>query len=219
MDIQRRSHAGVTTIAVLQLVFGGLGLACEVCALSGVSARLASGQAPQDEIRKIIEEEVPSQKVIGFVGQGISLVLSVLMVTSGVGLLQMKPWGRSVAIGYAILSIINRIAIGIYGVVMLPTMQAVNEKVASKIPNGQAMLGILQFTTVAAVFIGFLFIIYPIVVLLVMRRPDVRAALTGAEGVPFDAPRDFDDRERGPFGDVPPDDRYRQPPDDRINPQ
>jgi hypothetical protein len=218
MDYQQRSHAGVTTIAIFQLVFGALGLACDLLGLVGQAASLGGPGAGQTaQIEKDMEAALPYYKPVGFAFLGVDLLLSVLMLVSGLGLLQRQPWGRPVTIGYAVLSIINRLIATAYNAfLVMPVMKDALAKHGGA--NAQAA-GILSAATGVGLFIGFLFILYPIIVLIVMARPDVKA-LFGAGGPAADVPPDYDDRrERGPFGDVPPDDRYRQPPDDRLTPE
>ena len=49
----------------------------------------------------MIEEAIPNQKMVEKMQAGVDLLVSLLMVVSGIGLLQMKPWGRTVSIAYA----------------------------------------------------------------------------------------------------------------------
>jgi hypothetical protein len=214
MDYQQRSHAGVMTIAVLQLVFGALGLLCDVLGLVGQAASFAPGGGQNAAIEKDVEAALPYHKPVSFVFLGVDFVLSILMLASGVGLVQRQPWSLPVTRGYAILSIINRLIYTAYqAFFLMPVMSDVMAKHGGA--GGQAAAGFVQMGMGIGVFIGFLFILYPIIVLIVMARPDVKAAL-GVGSPPPDSPPDYDDRDRGPFGDVPPDDRYRQPPDDRL---
>jgi hypothetical protein len=228
MDYVRPEPTAVKTIGVLQLVFGILGLVCGLIALAGGAKALNQGGGgggmpgglTEERIQQMVEDEIPHQKALEHVEMAVGVVLSILMVVSGGGLVNRQPWGRTVAIVYAISSICFHVVDLLYGIlVVVPGMNAVADKVAAQAgANGGVIGGAMKGAMFVGLLISAAVTIYPIVVLVVMQRPGVKAALAGAGGEPFDVPRDYDDRERGPYGDVPPDDRYRQPPDDRLTP-
>src|SRR5947209_9931292 len=104
----------VTVIAILHFVFGGFGL---LCGIYGAAMQLGGGNAMfagaggaqagqpsplQQEMQKQINEAKPGP--VNYARMGGSLLTSVLMIVSGVGLLQMQPWSRTLSILYAILS-------------------------------------------------------------------------------------------------------------------
>jgi hypothetical protein len=227
MEIQKRSHAGVMTIGVLQLVFGAIGLICGLIALSGVSESLTAGQqgggapgAPsQAEIQKMMQEEMPNQKVEEKVEYAVGLVLSVLMVVSGIGLVQMKNWGRQVANVYAVLSIIFRIASVIFAVIfVLPGMDRVADKLAAKTgANGATLASAMKIGAMIGLIFAAVIVIYPIIVLVVVNMASAKAALSGTSADTGAFPTDYDDRHDRGFAPEP-EDRYRQPPDDRTQP-
>jgi len=228
MEYVRPEPTAVRTIGILQLVFGILGLVCGLIALAGGAAALnkggggGGGAAPggltEAELQRMIEDEIPHQKLVEHIEMGVGFLLSLLMIVSGAGLVNRQPWGRTVAIVYAVLSICYHVVDLLYAILfVVPGMNAVADKVAAR---AGAQGGIVGGAMKGGMFVGLLIsaaiTIYPIVVLVVMQRAGVKAALAGGE--PSGGPPDYDDRDRGPFGDVPPDDRYRQPPDDRLTP-
>jgi len=221
MDYVKPEPTAVKVIAIFQLVFGVISLVCGLIQMAGGAGALAQGgrggQQDQAEAERMLEDQIPNFKAAQYAEMAVSLLLSVLMVVSGAGLLNRQPWGRTVAITYAGLSIAFHIVDFLYGMlVVLPAMDAVFDKMAAK-QGAAGAAGIMKGAGAAAMFGASAVIIYPIIVLVIMLRPGVKAALAGG-GEPSDGPRDYDDRDRGPFGDVPPDDRYRQPPDDRLTP-
>ena len=85
---------GLTALAVLNFVFGGLGLIFCLLGVVGLSAIMALGG---------------SGVVVALISLVLGLVGSVLMIIAGVGYLKMKKSARMMANGYAVLAIINAI--------------------------------------------------------------------------------------------------------------
>src|SRR5262245_3197957 len=124
--MRRRRPNSVLVIAILQLVFGGIGLLCSV--LSGAMHVAGAGrfqanagpqrggsqrlQAEMEELRK--QREPAWQPAYNGFNMGVSLVDSCLMVIGAVGLLQMRPWGRWLTIVYAVISIITNLVSAAY---------------------------------------------------------------------------------------------------------
>jgi hypothetical protein len=245
MDIRKPEPTAVKVIAIFQLVFGILGLVCGLFALAGGAAALqqgkgggggqAAGGLDEASIQKMMDEEMPHHKTLETAETGVSLILSVLMVASGAGLLNRQAWGRTLAIVYAVSSIIFHIVdLLVALVVVVPGMMAVADKIAAKAgANGGVVGGAMKTGMFAGLFFAGAVTIYPIIVLVIMLRPGVKAALSGEAGDErFDGPRDYDDRrDRGPYGEPrdyddrregggggEPDDRTRPAPDDRYGP-
>jgi hypothetical protein len=220
MEIQKRSHAGVMTIAIMQLVFGILWLPCDLFTLSGANETLAikMGGSQQAQTQQEMQERIPYFKATTISVTVVDLILSILMIVSGVGLIRMRMWGRTVANGYAILSIIYRLGYTVYyAIVMLPIMNDIMEKQVAKTggPGAPAATSIIQASSVVGVIFSASIVVYPIIVLVIVNMAGARAALSGIPADGGAIPSDYDDRrDRGPFGS--PDDRYRQAPDDRT---
>jgi hypothetical protein len=220
MEYVQPEPNAVKTVGILQLVFGIISLLCGLLALAGGASSLGQkggggpGQVDEAEIERRFEAEIPFYKAAQYAEMGVGVLLSVLMVASGAGLLNRQPWGRSLAIVYAILSICYHAVDLVYGLAfVLPVMNTVFDAVAAK-AGASGAAGFMKAFAMVIMFVGAAFTLYPIIILVIMLRPGVKAALAGGE--PLGGPPDYDDRARGPIGDVPPDDRYRQPPDDRL---
>src|SRR5437660_11266458 len=143
--MQRTRPASVTVIAVLNFVFGGLGL---VGGLAGfifvmigldkmfmnmgninpgnnpqVAKQLEQQQALQKDIMKFSEEINPKWYQVASAGQNI--VLSIMMILGGIGLLKVLSWGRNLCLAYATLSILSHLGVILYTfLVVVPAMQA-----------------------------------------------------------------------------------------------
>ncbi|HEV2948347.1 MAG TPA: hypothetical protein VGX70_13295 [Gemmataceae bacterium] len=187
----RERPLSIMPIAVLHFVFGGLGILCGIC----LGIQLAGGQnwmtptpsGPQsgsatemkqlqDEMQKAMESAAGSQAVqIGTVVA--DLAISIIMIVSGIGLLQLRPWGRSLSILYAILSIALKIFEAVYAFAV--TGPLINEFINTHTATGpeqQFMFTVMKMVAIIPPIIQLVCMIYPIVVLIIMLRPAVVAA-------------------------------------------
>jgi len=186
-------------IAILQLVFGGIGLLCWdpiaiFMLVSGSKANTmmappAAQGAPnpaelQEKIEKLTAERVPYHKTITF-GSTIvvSPALGLAMIASGIGLLWMKTWGRILAILYALAGIVMKIATAIITIMVIPAMKEVMQEFLSKDPKvAQATQSVTQMMPTImymGVFFSLFTMVYPVLVLVLMFLPSTKAALRG----------------------------------------
>jgi hypothetical protein len=193
--MRRIRPTSVTVIAILQLVFGclwllcGLGsLAMQATGMNNMFMNMGNVQTnnPQLAKQQEIQKEVMqfSKEQSSGAGQYASLlqyvVLSVLMILSGIGLLQMKSWGWVLSLVYATLSILSNIALAVYiWFVVVPAVQAFADKLAAQGPEAQVMAGLLKFGSNFSIVTPVLSLIYPIIALILMLRPSVVAAFRG----------------------------------------
>jgi hypothetical protein len=101
----------------------------------------------------------------------IHFIASMILVTSGIGLLQLKPWARKAAIGYAIFAIlvvIIGIPVNFVGLVR-PLIEHARQLQG---PDSVALIG----GAVGAGLASALGWIYPVVLWIFMTRPNVVAA-------------------------------------------
>jgi hypothetical protein len=200
----------VTVIAVLQLIFGGLGLLCTLGGIAGSSFQ-ASGSTgtnnktiTQEDINRELEKRFSAYKAVQVVLIGSGLVLSGLMIASGIGLLQMRSWGRTTAIVWAGLNIAVRIPNVIYSIaVVIPATNAAFETLPGL---GQAMAGMTRFLLYFGLVVEFLTVVYPIIVLCVMLNGKVSAAFQKAAARRDDDEDDRDDDRDDDYDDDEPDD-------------
>src|SRR4051794_11643492 len=110
----RNRPTSVLVLAILQIIFGSLGLLGSLC---GVGMQLAGGgsmfggQAPQGmpDIQALLRERVPHYEIVLLGGLILGLISGTVMIVSGVGLIRMRPWARVLTIGYAIYYIASTI--------------------------------------------------------------------------------------------------------------
>jgi hypothetical protein len=209
----QKKPTSVVVIAILQLVFGILGLLGVALNLSGAGKQLnAMNQQNQpikpEQLEEKVAAKIPHYQLIQNVSMGISGVLCLLMILSGIGLLGLHSWARLLAIFYGILSILITLGSALYSFAVVgPAYAEIGDEVTRQGGPEAQMLGtILKFTGYIAAGCGLVTIIYPLIVLLIMFRPAVRAAFRG-ESLPTE-PEDYRDQYAAP--DVPePDDRYQ----------
>ena len=109
MDTHGKRPGGLTALAVLNFVFGGLGVLA-VVAYAALFAIVGGGDVgpEQREVAKSLEE-AGGMGVLG-VTFALSLISTVLLIASGVGYLKLRRvLGRIVGNAYAVTSIVSTI--------------------------------------------------------------------------------------------------------------
>jgi hypothetical protein len=170
----------VTVFAILNLVFGGLGILGTPLALLMFYLPQRPG-APPDLMTKLLKENETAR--YWFLGSGVvAMVAAAVLLVAGLGLLKMKPWGRRVSIGYAVFAIVMNVvgAVANYVLLVVPLMEA-----AGKAGGLQAFAAmIMGVSFLAGSVMG---MVYPIVLLVFMTRPPVVQAFQPPEGSsPYD---------------------------------
>jgi len=190
--IVRKPPTAVYVLAILHLVGGGLGLLgalangalVAVNASKAATAPPAPGQRfnPQDPgaMQKYYEDKVPAFHVYQACEIALGLLLSALLLAGGVGLLKMRPWGRTVSLVYAPLSIAYHLVALIYALAfIMPATREFLQLAAQQNPQMGPAVVAGEVGGYIGLFIGTAVIIYPIVVLVILLRPSVAAAFRG----------------------------------------
>jgi hypothetical protein len=182
--------ARVTVIAILHFVFGGLGVLQGICAGAmmavGMHPIFISGGPRGTREREFFQEmqsaieSAPAYHLAQYTNLAGDLLISVLMVVSGVGLLRMRPWGRFLSILYAILSIGIKVFALIYALgFSLPAINKFMEMHPQSAQEVQLIFILLKMIAVITPVILLVYMIYPITVLIIMLLPSTRAAFQG----------------------------------------
>lgn len=180
--MERARPTAVLVIAILHLSIGGMGVLCNLCATGQLvyGSQLASLGNPQQAKQQVQIEEALNAKIPGYkVHQMVSLtaawLFTALLITAGLGLLQMRSWGRALSLVYASLSLLHKIATAIYiYVLVLPAYKEVFQMV--DMPNKQAAQVAETIAMLTAGVMPPIMMIYPTAVLIVMLLPSVSAA-------------------------------------------
>ncbi len=111
----------------------------------------------------------------------IDLAISITMIVSGIGLLQLRPWGRLLSIVYAVLSIALKVFEAGYAFAF--TVPEVNEFLkthTASSPEEQFAFSFMRILAIGSPIVQLVCMIYPIIVLVIMFRPSVAAAFRKA---------------------------------------
>lgn len=188
----------VVVIAILNFIGGGLGVLGGILALIGALLigtqmfKFPAGPPPAGQPKQMqeyleINERImevatnpPGGMALGVVHALADLALSGLIIAAGIGLLRLAPWGRNLALGYAIYSILFHLYQAFYVIwFMIPPYLPVLRGA----PKGNFLVDIMVWSTYGQTYgvavYQFLILSYPIVVLVIMFRPNVVAAFRG----------------------------------------
>src|SRR4051794_17402973 len=114
----------VTVLAILNLVFGAFGLIGLVIGIIGMVGFMNMTPAPlpdkpaaptdfmgvANELNQFILNESPNHKTYLMASVGLGTLRTLLLLLSGVGLLMMKRWGRSLAFLYVVVGLLGTAA-------------------------------------------------------------------------------------------------------------
>jgi hypothetical protein len=154
----------VTVFGVLNLAFGALAFFC-----SPVS--LAILKMPDDPRNPILHLAHTSSyyRTWLIVACGIAMIGGIVQIAAGIGLLQLKPWARVTAIGYAIFGIV----FGVFGqVVNLVLLSGAFRNAMHSGPQAAGAIGGM----IGGMFGGCIGLIYPALLIFFLTRPTARAA-------------------------------------------
>ena len=188
--------ASITVLAVLQLVFGCLGLALEVLQggqalmflLNPAGLKAAGAADPMLEVRSAVPYYFEALTAASLFG----LVLSLVLIADGIGLLLVRRWAYNLGVLYGWLSIVFQVAWLAY--VLLIAQPVILDGLSNipikpgMVPPGMdhdAYRKLEQWKQIGATVLTALGLVYPIFVLIMLavvrkafRRP--KAAPEGA---------------------------------------
>jgi hypothetical protein len=185
----------VLVIAILSIVGGSLSLLIEGFTLAmqvaGGTAAFTKALTPPTppgskapavppDAEAFIKETVPHYSAFLYASLLIGIILSIMMIVGAIGLLRLRPWGRSLSITYAILSLLLKLVGIVYTFMfVIPATNAFFEQHSDVFPP--AMLPAMKVGTFVGPILALAPGIYPIVVLVLLTRPSVTAAFRDEE--------------------------------------
>src|SRR5579859_2899539 len=194
----KQRPVAVLVIAILHFVGGGLGLCGQISnlALQGIGGAQAfsppppatppgamARPAPPDsnkikkDIEAVLEQDVPFYRLYSIVLPVFDVILCIMMIAAGIGLLQLQPWGRSLSLAYAALSILLKLFATVYAVLfVVPAMGKAFDKILESVPQIAPVLSAIKIGMYATPFFALAMMIYPIVVIVLLTRPNVAKA-------------------------------------------
>jgi len=167
-------------VAIFHFIIGGLGLGTDLCGVVNFAAGgkslvpMGSPQQAQqqEEATRILESKAPAYKVVQVVTLGLGFVLSIALLAAGFGLLKVQAWGRSLSLGYAVVSLLAKLFTAVYTILfILPSMdEAFRPMIQQNRQVGEMAVTVGKIGAVAGAFVS---MIYPIAVLILLGRPSV----------------------------------------------
>jgi len=157
----------VTVFAILNIVFGLFGLGGAI--ISAIVLPMLPG-ADKNPALKIMHNS-PAFESWMKIALALGVLGSIALIAAGIGLLQMKSWGRRLSIVYGIYAILLAIVSGImnYKFLVAPLLQEAHNKQG---PEAAGAIG----GAIGGVIGGCIGLIYPVLLIIFMTRPKVVAA-------------------------------------------
>jgi hypothetical protein len=233
----KKPPAIVVVVAVLQLVFGGLGLIEPILYFTGAQRAVSSwmsglSKGPgatainQQKVEEEVTRRVPWFPTFTLAVNLVVLLLCVLLIAGGIGLLKVQKWAWWLTMLYVLLSIAYRLTqvillAGFITPVMADlTIEAMQQAMAQAPRGGGAgpppgFFDMMRTTMSIAPFLGLIVLVYPITIGILMLQRSARTACLGG-GPDQDADRDRSGAPRegevADRGNAPtePDDRSRE---------
>ena len=159
----------ITVFGVLNLVFGGLAVVAIPFSLLVLLMPRAAASNPVLQIM----QSTTFLRCWTYIGSGLGLLATIVLVACGVGLLQSRAWARRWSIYYAVYAIAAAVAGLIVQVAFL--LPPVLEKV--RYASDPVVVGTMVGGVVGGIFGTCFGLIYPIVLLFFMTRPRVKEYL------------------------------------------
>ena len=169
--------ASVTVFGILDLVFGILGMLCTPFALVVLVIPQQPG-APPNPVATIIKESPVYAK--GFVVQTVvSVLTSVLLTTTGVGLLKMRGWGRTLSNAYVVVYFLSLISMTAFNYFFLYAPLFENARKAND-PMATWLANIQFYSGIGGTVVGSIF---PVLMAIFINRRVVVDALRRADAL------------------------------------
>lgn len=169
--VGQQKPTAATVFGILNILFAVLGL-CGVLMTAVLMFVPFNAQMTKDNPALQLMEENAFYRTVNQVGVLLGFVASAVLIAAGIGLLQTKPYGRSLSIGYGIYAVVVCLLGTILNVVFV--FPALLEK-ANAAGGGPAAAGAYGgiIGGVGGACVG---LIYPVLLLYFMCRPNIVAA-------------------------------------------
>jgi hypothetical protein len=188
----------VMVIAILHLIFGGLGLFClGVSGVMGLAGgqkavarmgtpeqqRQAEAQRRRNEVTEQVHaERVSLYRVYSTTNQALSVLFSLAMVASGLGLLYLQPWARWLSVAYAVLSLLTNVVVLVYTLAFLNAAEAESfRRLPPQTEQEQMAYNIVHSAGPLISVLPVALAAYPAAVLIVMLLPSTGRAFSGRD--------------------------------------
>jgi len=160
----------VTVFGILNIVFGASAL---ICIPIGLIISFGLMQAHGNPILDALQGN-RVYVLWTLISSVLGILAATVKITAGIGLLKLQAWARITSIGYAIYAIcIAIVSMIMTAVVMVPLIQ---QSHPASGPEGAAAIGGMIGGIAGGIGGSCIALIYPILLLIFMTRPKVKAA-------------------------------------------
>lgn len=166
----------VTVFSILNMVFAALGFFGTIGSLVMLAALAHDTNNPMIQIIRDNPGYAAYLKVSALLGVLVSLAL----LAAGIGLWLLKPWGRVLSIAYGIFAVIS-VPINSVLSYLFVTRPLMEQMMQHQQHNDAAATGAAVGGAVGGLIGGCFGMIYPILLLVFMFRPNVAAAFKAPE--------------------------------------
>ncbi|MHC4292144.1 MAG: DUF4339 domain-containing protein [Planctomycetota bacterium] len=150
----RQRPTSVTVLGILNIVFGGLGLLCSPFGI--ISILMPQPNSPF--------QLTSAMKMFSLVGCAVGFVFAIVLLASGIGLLYLKRWAREAALVYGWAAIIwGILALVMNGIMFSSSLSGASQEAMPAVVGG----------IIGAMCGGLIGLIYPVILIVFMRKPHV----------------------------------------------
>jgi hypothetical protein len=177
--MRRARPPAVLVIGILNLVFGCLGACCYFCSAGGNAFMLMGWMIPgATDIQMQFPGQDTNTHALNVAIYSSELVLSLVLITAGIGLLRMRAWGRWLSFGYSIVEILAEVVrivlqFSYISRVKMEMLEGQLQGAMPGMPNPKALVLMDSIGSSAPAVFGILF---AIAVLIVLNLRSVRMA-------------------------------------------
>jgi hypothetical protein len=201
----RKRPTVILVMAILSITFGSLWLLLWLCvgAMPFILYHLPVPQPgggtgyPYRELLDLLQREIPGYAAVEVGNAVLGLVLSVLLILSGIGLLRMQNWARWTSVIFGGVTVVKEIAHSIFSWIYVnPVTERWAQELVRKLPPGTPdFSGNRILNTILEIGAVIASIAFAGVLLVVMFLPNVRAAFAGRRSGPVKAAEGYSDPE------------------------
>jgi len=189
-NMNPRRPPAVFVMAILNFVFGGLGLVCMTCTgigtgfLTYMSEQPFGLANPYSGMMEIMKREAPGYVPMIWAHVVLETALAVVLIVSGTGLLGMRRWAWWSSVGYALVTIAWQIAYALYTIAyVVPAMRLWSKHMMTELqkqnPNSPAPPNFGDnpvLNSLGPILGAGFWIAYAVALLIVLFLPHVSAA-------------------------------------------
>jgi hypothetical protein len=165
---RRKPSGGVTALGIISIIYSVFFYIC--CGFASFASPFFTEAFQHMAERQGLSGYQPTRamQAFSFINGSVTVILGALLLIGGIGLLQLKPWGRSLSIAASLAVIVWALIIFILNIFLV--YPATVRMLGDKFPQGQQMI----ISVVAGVFGVFMQLVYPIILVVCLNLKSIR---------------------------------------------